>query len=96
MLTAFKATMIAILLAVVLLETFLVSDYLIYQQNIESPSCCGYVAPEWYKRPVTHLLVDWTEPQWKPNAVHSQMWLVSEGLVQGNVQFWTVWDKSDM
>ncbi|MDE5179116.1 hypothetical protein [Vibrio fluvialis] len=82
-------------LGVFLFGGFLASDYLTYQDNIDSTSCCGYVAPEWYKRPITHLLVSWTKPEWKPNGDNSQMWLVSDGLVNGKTEFWTIWDKSE-
>ncbi|EPT2758009.1 hypothetical protein ACVP6W_002262 [Vibrio cholerae] len=83
------------LLGVLLLGAFLVSDYLILKENIDSNSCCGYVAPEWYKRPITHLFVSWTKPEWKPNGDGSQMWLVSDGLVNGKTEFWTIWDKEE-
>ncbi|HCH1696680.1 TPA: hypothetical protein NKR24_004343 [Vibrio parahaemolyticus] len=84
------------LIGVCLIAGVLLNEYILYKSNIESPSCCGYVSPEWYKRPVTHLLVNWTDPQWELNATETEQWLVSDGLVNGKVEFWTVWETIDI
>lgn len=71
-------------------------DYQAYSHNVRSPNCCGYVPPSIIDRPITHLLVDWTEPEWKLNATRGEKWLVSEGKVNGKKEFFTVLEKKPM
>jgi hypothetical protein len=72
-------------------------DVDIYYSNVESPACCGWVESNMLKRPFTYLMVDeWTEPKWTVNAVRTEEWLVSDGLVNGEVEFWTVLDKRNV
>ncbi|GLO64114.1 hypothetical protein MACH09_46220 [Vibrio sp. MACH09] len=88
-----KIKIILTVAAIASTVVFLANDYRRYMSNIDSTSCCGYVAPEWYKRPLTHLLVRWSEPEWRLNGNNSELWFVSDGLVDGKVQFWTVWES---
>jgi len=84
------------LIPVTMITTFtIIDDYSIYQSNVSSPSCCGYVSPSWYERPITHSLVEWTEPRWTSNATQTENWLVSDGLVNGKVEFWTIWEREE-
>lgn len=53
--------------------------------------CCGHVSEHWYERPVTYALIDhWTPPAWHENAAGTERWLVSDGVVKGEVKFWKI------
>jgi hypothetical protein len=72
-------------------------DVALYYNNVEGPNCCGYVEPGWFNRPFTYLMVDeWTEPKWTVNAAGTEEWLVSDGLVDGKVEFWTKLDENTL
>lgn len=69
-------------------------DYDTYYVSIKSPKCCFYIEKEWWKLPFTHFMVDsWTEPKWRLSEDGKEEFLVSEGLVNGKVEFWKKLDS---
>lgn len=67
---------------------------LYYNITHDTVFCCSYVSNKWYESPFIHLAVsDWTEPEWHPNAAGSEMWLVSDGKVDGVVKFWKLLER---
>jgi hypothetical protein len=82
------ATAIAIYFVVI------AKDYLLFNEVASSNSCCGWVSNNYLIRPYTYIKVDkWSDPIWKPNAIHSEEWLVSDGMVGGQVKFWRIIDR---
>jgi hypothetical protein len=56
--------------------------------------CCGFVSENRLARPVTYALVDsWTEPKWTVNATHTERWLTSDGLIDGQAKFWRILER---
>ena len=59
--------------------------------------CCGFVSESWFERPVTYALVDdWTTPMWKENAIKTERWLTSDGMVNGETKFWRLLERQSM
>lgn len=77
----------------VLFVMFLAHDYKIYRDNLNTNSCCGYVEVEWYKRPITHLMIDdWSKPLKSPTGNGDY---IQEGMVDGVVYFWAFVDETN-
>lgn len=68
------------------------NDAMTYRHVVtEQRGCCGYVSENWIVRPLTYLLVDeWTQPIWTENAIKSERWLTSDGIISGETKFWRV------
>ncbi|MAF58782.1 MAG: hypothetical protein CMK03_12865 [Ponticaulis sp.] len=83
----------ASVISISLVTGFVCGDVKIYYTNIDNSGCCGWVDPNPLARPFTHFMVTWTEPAWQKNAAGTEMWLTSEGVVNGKVEFWTIWEQ---
>lgn len=77
----------------ILLATFLGYDYTLYRAIIKSDACCGYVDSKWYKRPVTHFMIDnWSKPV---KSTSGSGGYIQEGVVDGVAYFWTFANELD-
>lgn len=79
------------------LPTF-IQDAVTYSDVVaEKHACCGFVSESRIERPVTYALVDeWTQPIWKENAVKSERWLTSDGIVNGQTKFWRLLERQPL
>lgn len=86
----------ALALVMICFAPFAVEDAFTYHEvTTGSFKCCGFVSESVLKRPVTYALVDeWTEPAWTENAIKSERWLVSNGMVNGEMKFWRILDRA--
>lgn len=67
-----------------------------YYTNLNHSGCCGWVDKNPLKRPFTYLMVEkWSEPKWTINASGDEEWLVIEGYVDGERNFWTILEYKD-
>ena len=75
---------------------FAVEDAFTYHEvTTGSFKCCGFVSESVFKRPVTYALVDkWTQPARQENAIKSERWLVSNGMVDGEMKFWRILERA--
>ena len=63
----------------------------------EQHACCGFVSENWLARPVTYALVDeWTTPVWKENAIKTERFLTSDGIVNGQTKFWRLLERQPL
>lgn len=87
--------MLVIFLTAVIYLPVVAEDVDIYL-TVSGPNhgCCGFVSENRLARPVTYALVDsWTEPKWTVNAAHTERWLTSDGLIDGQAKFWRILER---
>lgn len=82
-------------LAVVCYLPVVIQDAVTYREVIVAQhACCGFVPESRIERPVTYAQVDeWTQPIWKENAVKTERWLTSDGIVNGQTKFWRLLER---
>ncbi|SDJ19693.1 hypothetical protein [Pseudomonas abietaniphila] len=75
-----------------------IQDTVTYRSVVaEQLACCGFVSENWMARPVTYALVDeWTMPVWKENAIKSERFLTSDGIVNGQTKFWRLLERKPL
>lgn len=85
----------ALALVMICFAPFVVEDAFTYHEVTTGDfKCCGFVSESVFKRPVTYALVDeWTEPAWAENFIKTERWLVSYGMVNGEMKFWRILDR---
>ncbi|MGE8063794.1 hypothetical protein [Pseudomonas sp. NPDC089569] len=68
-----------------------VKDAQLYYRVVDNPGCCGWVEESRLARPWTYLMVDeWTEPAWESGPGNTTEFLISNGMVHGEIKFWRV------
>jgi hypothetical protein len=67
------------------------ADAQLYYRVVDNPHCCGWVEEGRLARPWTYLMVDeWTEPTWESDPGNKTEFLISNGIVHGEMKFWRV------
>lgn len=76
----------------------LIEDASTYRSVIANQhACCGFVSESWVERPVTYAMVDeWTKPVWTENAIKTERWLTSDGIVSGETKFWRLLERQPL
>lgn len=72
---------------------FFISDMVLYYNAYKSDKFFGWIDPEKQKHPFLFPLIKWTKPKWVLNSVESELWLSSDGIINGKTVFWTVWES---
>lgn len=93
-----KRQLFGVALAAVMIgfAPFAVEDAFTYHEvTTGNFKCCGFVSESLFKRPVTYFMVDeWTKPAWTENAIKTERWLVSNGMVNGEMKFWRILERA--